>query len=126
MTNSEIKLLPCPFCGSRNVGLMDCEIGRRRPKDIKHYVWCNNCGAEGPAEFEHVAWANSPGGEQVQAKAVSNWNTRGEIYRIALEAAHEVATKIMASTAHATGMVAESMPVDMGEEYGFVAKDEET
>jgi len=52
---SEAELLPCPFCGSRNLHVHD---------SVSSYVECNDCHAEGP-------WND---GSLVEALAA--WNTR--------------------------------------------------
>ena len=59
---SEIKLLPCPFCGGRNVEAM---IDENEYLYLRHFVVCNRCG--------------STSGRWKNAKlAIEVWNRRSE------------------------------------------------
>ena len=51
------EMLPCPFCGSKNSGIVDSD------DRITYYVWCLSCDASGPREGE-------------RAEAVEAWNRR--------------------------------------------------
>lgn len=67
---SEIKLLPCPFCG-----------GEARLQKMSHkrgyYVICKKCGCKTPY-FQHQYSAK----EILQGEAISRWNTRKSMERI--------------------------------------------
>lgn len=66
------------------------------------HVECTNCGATGPTSF----WKANVGDsfidrlrEQGKYDAVIAWNARGEISKLALNAARAVAEKIIAAAA---------------------------
>lgn len=62
--NVHIELKPCPFCGSRSVGLW---LGPAP------HVTCVRCGADGPA-FERES--SSECAELLQDTALRAWNER--------------------------------------------------
>lgn len=67
MKRSKVKPLPCPFCGSADIG--ESKNDAQRPPQ---WLFCRNCGCEGPLPPQRSSInAGSPAG-------LENWNTRYE------------------------------------------------
>ena len=65
---SEIKLLPCPFCGCN-----DRRVGIRRMDKKGYKVICGNCGASGG----YIAIKDWHSTKMIaQGQAIKSWNTR--------------------------------------------------
>jgi Lar family restriction alleviation protein len=65
---AEVKILPCPFCGSaEGIGCDDIAM------DFFAVV-CSTCGAMGPTHQEREAgtWTEN----ESAAEAIAEWNTR--------------------------------------------------
>lgn len=62
---SEIKLKPCPFCGSDDVHI--------ESKNLFYWVECYQCGATGQEARLRDETVNVAQGEE---RATNNWNTR--------------------------------------------------
>lgn len=67
---TELKPLPCPFCGDMDVAmhpndLAECGRELARPHTDVCYAHCDGCGAEGPQAFDN-------------AEAITAWNRRAE------------------------------------------------
>ena len=58
-------LMPCPFCGSRRVGVFFSKTT---------FVDCRDCGARGPQIGEHMDKQTTDLGAQM---ASEKWNQRG-------------------------------------------------
>ena len=71
---SEIKLLPCPFCGNN-----DRRVGIRRMGKKGYKVVCGKCGASG----SYVAIKDWHDNKMIaQGQAIKLWNTRKPMERI--------------------------------------------
>lgn len=71
--SGEIKLKPCPFCGSKRV--RSNLYGRECNSDnYGHYVYCENCAAQGPV----ITGEKVEPGENRWDKARKAWNARCE------------------------------------------------
>lgn len=76
--SNEVKLLPCPFCGSTQPCFNDSHLSRRHYDDI--YVVCRKCGCRTPA----YGWVSGDARQaaverrynDARADAVATWNTR--------------------------------------------------
>lgn len=67
---SDLKLKPCPFCGSNEIHI-SVSSG-----DDDTNVQCFDCGAEGPSAFAYIFYdCADPTAEMVKC-AVENWNKR--------------------------------------------------
>lgn len=68
---SEIKLKPCPFCGSKRVrsNLYGWECNS---DNYAHYVYCENCSAQGPV----ITGEKVEPDENRWDKAREAWNER--------------------------------------------------
>lgn len=55
-----LKSLPCPFCNSASLGVIELEPN-------SNVVACEDCGAQGPVE-------------ETEALAVENWNRRFDVH----------------------------------------------
>jgi Lar family restriction alleviation protein len=65
-TFKDIKVNPCPFCGSNNLKL----IGGTQNKQREDYgIICSNCGGAGPKVFVHYS-----DGETKVLRALEKWN----------------------------------------------------
>jgi hypothetical protein len=87
-------LLACPFCGTEPVqGVSGPQIyeraDRRRRPTSTFYVVCDECGACGPSSGMQGEALDSPD------EAATAWNARGEVHRVALDAAKQVAKQIV-------------------------------
>ena len=74
---SEIKLLPCPFCGGECHLYMD--------KFAKYFTGCEECGFYYGIEIEHDCelehgWIAK---HNTREEAIESWNTRNPMERIA-------------------------------------------
>lgn len=67
----EIKLKPCPFCGSKRVrsNLYSRECNS---DNYGHYVYCENCATQGPV----ITGKKVEPGENRWDKAREAWNRR--------------------------------------------------
>lgn len=66
----QIKILPCPFCGSENVKPIHCN-GTWGYYPSEDYVKCNNCGATGGV-IKDSDYGNN------MDLAIKNWNRRAQ------------------------------------------------
>lgn len=65
MYDNVLKLLPCPFCGYKEISLITTLVGSTKAPDTASRVECDFCEAQtGSCEFEE--------------EAVSIWNKREE------------------------------------------------
>ena len=76
---SEIKLLPCPFCGG------EARL-QRKGKKREYYVICKKCGCRTPY-YKYQFSSN----EKLREEAIATWNTRKPMERI-IERLEEEAT----------------------------------
>lgn len=66
-----MKLKPCAFCGSKNVGIGDVGCA------FTVECWQKECRAMGPmAAYESVAETRGAGGRRLKALAAALWNKR--------------------------------------------------
>lgn len=65
---SEIKLLPCPFCGGEASVLSDCSYSRTDGETM-YYVRCQYCASESSWEYS-------------EEEAIKRWNTRKPMQEI--------------------------------------------
>ena len=59
-----IRLLPCPFCGSENIGIY---IGPHP------HITCKDCHADGPLDYRSGGRDDV---EYMQVRAIESWNVR--------------------------------------------------
>ena len=64
-----MKLKPCPFCGSEDLGL---------PTPTSRYVECLDCDTFGPGETE-LPRGQSHQWDVAYADIIDRWNTRASI-----------------------------------------------
>lgn len=65
-----MTLLPCPFCGSDNLGIA---TGDLQPDDLyEAHVCCENCSATG----SNVFWYETE--EEAESEAIAAWNRRAD------------------------------------------------
>ena len=76
---NEIKLKPCPFCGSTDVEA--CPEGERRDGRawLAYYVACNNCGCNGPIIQTHRSIVSGP--DAARNASLDLWNWRANDHR---------------------------------------------
>ncbi len=69
MNDEQIELKPCPFCGWKNIRIMEDKRGMLEAECT--YCWCRACGTQGP-------WAFSVNDdmETVIKKCAERWNER--------------------------------------------------
>lgn len=69
----EIKLKPCPFCGSTDVE--SCPLGERPDgkTHLVYYVACNNCGSNGPLT---PAYKYNVSPDKARNASINLWNWR--------------------------------------------------
>ena len=71
------ELLPCPFCGNKNIGLKEeiksHEMGYDSPCSSTRIVWayCDYCGCEGRKHTGSFVYD-----EEIIAAATEAWNRR--------------------------------------------------
>lgn len=63
--HEELKLKPCPFCGSKNLKI-DCSGGST-------CIVCYKCFSHG-TDFDNRKWAYR--GSEAEARAIEAWNKR--------------------------------------------------
>jgi len=61
--NAKYKLLPCPFCGSKEIDIASL----KNRENCTAFAICKHCAAQGPIVF---ASRRTPG------KAIDTWNER--------------------------------------------------
>ena len=74
------KLLPCPFCGGKDLDLSIKVFGRRRDKASYHTcIFCKSCNCYGMRSIVSTNNTCLSKEEAIYAKelAVKAWNTRG-------------------------------------------------
>ena len=72
---NEIEPLPCPFCGWKNIRVIECPKEEGIFRDSLYtYAWCKPCGTRGP-------WAYNidDDDETAYRKCVERWNERDGI-----------------------------------------------
>jgi hypothetical protein len=85
-----IKLLPCPFCEGPPVPIVQNDTANRgycEPRedygpnghDVRAFVFCHECGAEGPA-FEDTIY-DRDGYDDAEGEAVRLWQERNARHR---------------------------------------------
>ena len=81
-----MKLLPCPFCEGPPVPIVvrafkgggcfpDSELAGEDGLDVKAYVFCHECGADGPA-VDDLAFSRAEC-DELERQAVALWQERG-------------------------------------------------
>lgn len=69
----ETKLKPCPFCGSKRVR-SNLYIWEGNSDNYAHYVYCENCFAQGPVITGEKVEPDENGWD----KAREAWNKRAQ------------------------------------------------
>lgn len=75
--NDSWKLKPCPFCGSKDIGvkdtILDRHMGNDCPSSATRKVWayCRYCGAEGSKHTGDFVYDS-----EIMAAAIEKWNRR--------------------------------------------------
>ena len=78
--NDKWEFKPCPFCGSKNIGIkdtiLDSIIGKDYPASSLRRIWgyCRQCGAESGKKVGDVVY-----NEEEIAIGVEMWNKRKEV-----------------------------------------------
>ena len=73
---SEIKLKPCPFCGSSDVkSCPEGEYDDGKPWPV-YYVHCDGCGCDGP--IVSVRWEHDASPEAARNASIDMWNWRAK------------------------------------------------
>ncbi len=71
------EMKPCPFCGSKNIGVKYIIISHEAGKDcpcssnLRIWAYCSFCGCEGRKTYCSIV-----GEEEIIAAAIEGWNRR--------------------------------------------------
>lgn len=66
-----IEILPCPFCGSKRIGVFEDEASNSFGKCLICYCLCFTCHTRGPYHFKSVQ------DDEINfGYALENWNKR--------------------------------------------------